>query len=64
MRKSITATLYACIAIAATACSSSPVDDDTPHMVVPPSPSTPKSEIRAAIEDLISTYEMREKPRV
>ena len=56
MRKSITATLYACIAIAATACSSSPVDDDTPYMVVPPSPSTPKSEIRAAIEDLISTY--------
>ena len=56
MRKSIAATLYACIAIAATACSSTPVDDDTPYMVVPPSPSTPKSEISAAIKDLISTY--------
>ena len=56
MRKSIVDILYVCIAIAAAACSSMPVDDDTRTIIAAPSPSTPKSEITAAIEDLISTY--------
>jgi len=56
MRKPIADILYACIAIAVAACSPMPVDDDTPMIIAAPSPSTPKSEITAAIEDLISTY--------
>jgi hypothetical protein len=56
MRKSLADILYACIAFAAAACSSMPKHDDTPMIIAAPSPSTPKSEITAAIEDLISTY--------
>lgn len=56
MRKYISAALYTCVAIAAVACSSTPVDDDTQIITVPPSPSTTKAEITAAIQDLINTY--------
>lgn len=56
MRKYIAATLYACVAIAAAACSSTRVDDDTRMIIAPPSRWTTKTEITAAVEDLISTY--------
>lgn len=59
MRNFVTASLHACILIAAVACSSScatPVDDETTLIVVHPSVSTTETEITAAIQDLISTY--------
>jgi hypothetical protein len=59
MRNFVTATLHACIVIAAAACNSScatRVDGDTLAMVVKPSSSTTETEIASAIQDLISTY--------
>lgn len=59
MRNFATATLHACIVIAAAACTSScatPVDDETSLIVVHPSRSTTETEITTAIQDLISTY--------
>jgi len=59
MRKYVAVILKVCVAIAAAACGSSCVtgiDDQTQIIAVPPSPSTPQTEITAAIQDLISTY--------
>lgn len=59
MRNPLTATLHACLVIAAAACTggcATPVDHDTQLIVVPPSRSTTETEITAAIQDLISTY--------